>query len=85
MSEFHEPSYRTGVWVGQMIGALANGCKSMTGTWPDDAMPEHREAIQRWASIRGMVCTFDGRFVTVEARQPPKLELVRSPLPTQEG
>jgi hypothetical protein len=77
MSEFHEDSYRTGVWVGQIIGAIANGCRSMSGTWPKDALPESQEALEKWADIQGLSISFDGRFVTIEERQPPKLELVQ--------
>lgn len=75
--EFHEESYRTGVWVGQMLGALSHGCTSMTGTWPKDALPEHRDEVEAWAAIRGLVVTWDDRFVTVEPCQAPKLEVVK--------
>jgi hypothetical protein len=76
MSEFHEKSYRSGVWVGQLLGAMANGCKSMAATWPEHALPEHREQLEAWARLRGLSCKFEGRLVTIEDPQPPKLELV---------
>lgn len=77
MSKFHGPSYRTGIWVGQMLGALKQGCRSMTGTWPSDALPEHRKEIEQWAEFAGLSVKFDDRFVTVEEHQPPKLEVVK--------
>lgn len=76
-NDFHEESYKTGIWVGRMLGALAHGCTSVTGTWPKDAMPEHREEIEALAALRGLIVTWDERFVTVEERQAPKLEVVK--------
>lgn len=76
-NDFHEESYRTGIWVGRMLGALAHGCTSMTGTWPKDALPEHREEIEALAALRDLIVSWDERFVTVEERQAPKLEVVK--------
>lgn len=77
MSDFHEPSYKTGVWVGRIIGAISQGCRSMCGTWPVDALPEDRESVETFAAIYGLTARFEGGDLYIEERQPPKLEVVK--------
>ena len=79
MSTFDETSYRTGVFVGNIIGSLMNGCRSMAGTWPQDALPEHKEQVEQIANMMGLVAVFDGRSLTVsepEKRPKPDLRVI---------
>lgn len=74
---FDERSYRDGVWVGQIIGALVNGCHSMASTWPESALPEHREQVEEWAKFYGLKATFDEKGLLIEKREPPTLTVVK--------
>lgn len=77
MSSFDHDSYRTGVFVGRIIGALIHGCKDMAGTWPKDASPDDRKEIEAIADMRGLVVKFDDAGFSVTERKPPKLEVVK--------
>lgn len=76
-STFDERSYRDGVWVGQIIGAVSAGARSISSTWPRCALPEHREALEFWAKMNGLEARFDDHGVTIVERQPPKFEVVK--------
>lgn len=77
MSEFDLQSYKTGKWVGEIIGAVKHGVRSLSATWPKDALPEDREALETWAKMAGLRATFDDNGVTVDEPSPPVLKLVQ--------
>lgn len=72
---FDKESYRAGVWVGQILGAVQNGCRSAAGTWPEMAMEEDKEALLQWGEILGLDIVFDDRGITISERQPVKPNL----------
>lgn len=77
MSEFHEQSYQTGKWVGKILGSLMAGSRSMTGTWPEDALESDRKAVESMAQFMGLRAVFDGRNLTIEEPQAPTLRVVK--------
>jgi hypothetical protein len=74
---FDERSYKSGRWVGEIIGALKHGAKSLAATWPDDALPEDRAAVEQWARIAGLRATFDDKGLLVDEPSPPNLKVVQ--------
>jgi len=76
MIDNDEANYRTGLFVGRVMGALMHGCKEMAGTWPNDAPKEAKEEIQSIANFQGLVVTFDANGFSVSERKKPKLEMV---------
>jgi hypothetical protein len=70
-------SYQLGRWIGEILGALKAGSRSMVGTWPKEALDEDREAVITYCKIMGLRASFADGSLSIEEPRPPELTVVK--------